>query len=100
MFAPGWRSTTSGWQTSVAATTSPSYPCSGASSATISDPTATSTCSTCWSPTQGWDWDIVDLQDELEALFDRPVDLVPKRWLHHLIRDQVVESARPLHAAA
>jgi predicted nucleotidyltransferase len=45
-------------------------------------------------------WEIVDLQDELQELFGRPVDLVPKRWLHRLIRDQVLDSARPLHVAA
>lgn len=45
-------------------------------------------------------WEVVDLQDELEDLFGRPVDLVPKRWLHHMIRDQVLGSARPVHVAA
>jgi uncharacterized protein len=30
------------------------------------------------------------LQDDLEKLFGRPVDLVPKEGLHRVIRDQVV----------
>jgi predicted nucleotidyltransferase len=40
-----------------------------------------------------------DLEDELAALFGRPVDLVSKRALHRLIRDQVLSDARTLYAA-
>jgi predicted nucleotidyltransferase len=40
-----------------------------------------------------------DLEDELAALFGRPVDLVSKRALHRLIRDQVLAEARTLYAA-
>jgi uncharacterized protein len=40
-----------------------------------------------------------DLQDDLEQLFDRPVDLVPKDGLHRIIRDQVLADAQVLYAA-
>lgn len=39
------------------------------------------------------------LEDELAELFDRPVDLVAKRALHQLIRDDVLAEARTLYAA-
>lgn len=39
------------------------------------------------------------LEDELAELFDRPVDLVAKRALHRLIRDDVLADARTLYAA-
>jgi hypothetical protein len=42
---------------------------------------------------------INDLEDELAALFKRPVDLVSKRALHRLIRDGVLSDARTLYAA-
>lgn len=42
---------------------------------------------------------INDLEDELAALFGRPVDLVSKRTLHRLLRDQVLSDARTLYAA-
>jgi predicted nucleotidyltransferase len=44
-------------------------------------------------------WEIVELIDQLEKLFDRPVDLVSRRSIHPLIRDAVLQEARPLHAA-
>jgi predicted nucleotidyltransferase len=44
-------------------------------------------------------WEIVDLAVELEALFGRPVDLVGRRSIHWLIRDEVLATARLLHAA-
>jgi uncharacterized protein len=40
-----------------------------------------------------------DLQDDLEKLFGRPVDLVPKEGLHRVIRDQVLADAQVLYAA-
>jgi uncharacterized protein len=40
-----------------------------------------------------------DLQDELEALFGRPVDLVSKDGLHRVIRDQILSDAQVLYAA-
>lgn len=43
--------------------------------------------------------DYFALQDELEELFGRPVDLVPKDGLHRVIRDQVLEDAQVLYAA-
>ena len=39
------------------------------------------------------------LQQELERLFGRPVDLVPKRGLNPAIRNAVLAEARVLHAA-
>lgn len=39
------------------------------------------------------------LQEELEALFGRPVDLVPKEGLHRVIRDRVLAGAQVLYAA-
>jgi uncharacterized protein len=42
---------------------------------------------------------INQLEDELAALFGRPVDLVSKAALHRIIRDQVLTEARALHAA-
>lgn len=42
---------------------------------------------------------INELEDELAKLFDRPVDLVAKRALHRLIRDDVLTEARTLYAA-
>jgi uncharacterized protein len=39
------------------------------------------------------------LQDDLENLFGRPVDLVPKEGLHRVIRDQVLADAQVLYAA-
>ena len=39
------------------------------------------------------------LQEDLEELFGRPVDLVPKEGLHRVIRDQVIADAQLLYAA-
>ena len=39
------------------------------------------------------------LQEELEKLFGRRVDLVPKDGLHRVIRDQVLADAQVLYAA-
>jgi uncharacterized protein len=39
------------------------------------------------------------LQEDLEKLFGRPVDLVPKDGLHRAIRDQILDDARILYAA-
>jgi predicted nucleotidyltransferase len=39
------------------------------------------------------------LQEELEDLLGRPVDLVPKEGLHWVIRDRVLADARVLYAA-
>jgi predicted nucleotidyltransferase len=37
------------------------------------------------------------LQDDLEQLFGRPVDLVPKEGLHRVIRNQVLADAQVLY---
>jgi predicted nucleotidyltransferase len=39
------------------------------------------------------------LQEDLEKLFGRPVDLVAKEGLHRVIRDQVLSDAQVLYAA-
>jgi uncharacterized protein len=39
------------------------------------------------------------LQEDLEKLFGRSVDLVPKEGLHRVIRDQVLSDAQVLYAA-
>jgi predicted nucleotidyltransferase len=39
------------------------------------------------------------LQQDLEELFGRPVDLVPEDGLHRVIRDQVLADAQVLYAA-
>ncbi len=39
------------------------------------------------------------LEDELAELFGRPVDLVSRRALHRLLRDDVLAEARTLYAA-
>jgi uncharacterized protein len=39
------------------------------------------------------------LQEDLEKLFGRPVDLVPKDGLHQAIRDRVLNDAQVLYAA-
>jgi predicted nucleotidyltransferase len=44
-------------------------------------------------------WKIEQLADELAALFGRPVDLVSKRYLHELLREQILQDARTLYAA-
>ena len=42
---------------------------------------------------------LFDLEDELAALFGRPVDLVARRSVNKYIREQVLADARPLYAA-
>ncbi len=44
-------------------------------------------------------WEIETLSDELAAAFGRPVDLVSRRALHHLLRAAVLAEAHPLYAA-
>jgi len=44
-------------------------------------------------------WEIEDLSQNLADLFGRPVDLVPRRALHPLIRDQVLADAEPFYVA-
>jgi uncharacterized protein len=44
-------------------------------------------------------WDIECLAEELGELFGRAVDLVSKRYLHRLLRDEVLRTARVLYAA-
>ncbi len=44
-------------------------------------------------------WDIEDLAEELNRLFGCKVDLVSKRFLHPLIRDEVLSTASVIYAA-
>lgn len=44
-------------------------------------------------------WEIEELRQELEAIFNRPVDLVSRRGLHPLLRRQIEADARLLYAA-
>ena len=43
---------------------------------------------------------IEDLSQDLADLFGRPVDLVSRKALHPLIRDQVLADAEPFYVAA
>ena len=45
-------------------------------------------------------WEIEDLSQDLAELFGRPVDLVSRKALHPLIRDQVLADAEPFYVAA
>jgi uncharacterized protein len=44
-------------------------------------------------------WEITDAVDELAVIFGRPVDLVARRAVHPLLREQVESEARALYAA-
>ena len=45
-------------------------------------------------------WEIEDLSQDLADLFGRPVDLVSRKALHPLIREQVLADAEPFYVAA
>jgi hypothetical protein len=42
---------------------------------------------------------LFDLEDELSALFGRPVDLIARTAVNKYIREQVLADAQPLYAA-
>ena len=42
---------------------------------------------------------IFDLEDDLAALFGRPVDLVARKSINKYLREQVLAEAQPLYAA-
>jgi len=44
-------------------------------------------------------WDIQELEDRLSDLFDVPVDLVSKKYLHRQLRDRVLAEAKVIYAA-
>lgn len=44
-------------------------------------------------------WEVVDAAEDLARILGRPVDLVSRRALHPLMREQVEAEARLLHAA-
>jgi predicted nucleotidyltransferase len=52
------------------------------------------------SPDSTLGWEIVDLRDELRAAVGRDVDIVPKRFLHWVIRDRVLAEAQVVYADA
>jgi predicted nucleotidyltransferase len=45
-------------------------------------------------------WEIVDLRDALQDAVGREVDIVPKKYLHWVIRDRVLAEAEVIYAAA
>jgi predicted nucleotidyltransferase len=42
---------------------------------------------------------LFDLEDDLAALFGRPVDLIARKAINKYIREQVLADAQPLYAA-
>ncbi|MCL4446640.1 MAG: nucleotidyltransferase domain-containing protein [Actinobacteria bacterium] len=44
-------------------------------------------------------WEIEDLAAELSLLSGRTVDLVSKQYLHHVVRDEVLSTAKVPYAA-
>ena len=48
-------------------------------------------------PRRSLGWEIEDLEDELEEIFDRPVDLVSRRALNPVISHDVLKDAEPLY---
>ena len=44
-------------------------------------------------------WELWELRDELTLLLGRKIDLVSKNNLHWVIRDRVLNEARPVYAA-
>lgn len=44
-------------------------------------------------------WELWELRDELTQLLGREIDLVSKDNLHWVIRDRVLNEARPVYAA-
>lgn len=44
-------------------------------------------------------WEIEDLNDQLAEALDRGVDLVSKKYLHKMLRDQILRDAVVLYAA-
>lgn len=50
-------------------------------------------------PTARLGFRLFDLEDELAALFGRPVDLVARSAINEYIREQVLAEARSLYAA-
>ena len=45
-------------------------------------------------------WEIEDLSQDFADLFGRPVDLVSRKALHPLIREQVLADVKPFYHAA
>lgn len=45
-------------------------------------------------------WEIDDLAEELGQILRRPVDLVSRRALNSVLRDEVLSEARPFYVAA
>jgi predicted nucleotidyltransferase len=45
-------------------------------------------------------WEIVDLRDALQEATGRAVDIVPKDYLHWVVRDRVLAEAETVYAVA
>ena len=45
-------------------------------------------------------WEIVDFHDALQEAAGRDIDIVPKNYLHWVIRDRVLAEAEVIYAAA
>jgi len=52
------------------------------------------------SPDSTIGWEIVELRDELEEAVGRAVDIVPKHYLHRVIRDRVLAEAQVVYVEA
>lgn len=52
------------------------------------------------SPTSTIGWEIVDLRDELAEAVGREVDIVPKNYLHWVVRDRVLAEAEVIFTDA
>jgi len=50
-------------------------------------------------PDSSLGWEIEDLNDQLTEALDRHVDLVSKKYLHTMMRDQILRDAVVLYAA-
>ncbi len=50
-------------------------------------------------PGQQIAWNLMYFAEELESMFGRPVDLVARRSIHPLLRDEILNEAQQFYAA-
>ena len=50
-------------------------------------------------PGVAYGWDYFGLEQELAAVFGRPVDLAAKKWLKPKVRAEILRDARVIYAA-
>ena len=50
-------------------------------------------------PGVAYGWDYFGLEQELAAVFGRPVDLATKKWLKPKVRAEILRDARVIYAA-